>query len=937
MDGRRKLKAPAARLLSTAVLAGACLGRSLAEEYREDFTNGDGGWTGYYRYPQGRRMERGYRAKGCLYADSGTRFSAPPALTGDLRARYGSQFELRFAISDSYDYGGVARLVVTSGNTRWQWDTDIDSATGEWREWVVPVRTDESAGWIRVVGNGRFADLWTAVTALEIVPRRGAGMHLDDVRCVPVRFRDLAGGVGGYALPVRITSEIAYPRVPLDPLIDFRALLRGAGVSSLPDLNSLEVIDMATGRAVPHALEGFASGVRGRVEWVVTAPEHGDYEIRFRTAVAPPPLAPQPRVPLIGVGDLLRYNAGRPRPITVIYVSGLADMNGDGKRDLVGVWNYAHRPGTAWSGCVYFPRVGSNDEFRFGDMVRIPRLPGPVYCFFTVADLNSDGRPDLVHASRNGKRAVFFLSQGTRAAGESLAFEQAGSVDRQGGDWSPVRCVDLDGDGARDLLFGKWRLYSEGTIPEGAATCFFIPNANSAGWPFQAGAAQRLRLGGIQPDFLDIDRDGRLDVVCLVPDPGGRGLSSFQVGWQRNLGGAPPLFSPVELLDEVNSAVRRPTGLAAVRDGPRRGILLVTRNWQRTEFFELNENSEGAPHFRFFAVATSDSAVISASDQAAPFVCDWDGDGDRDLLVGGGYGWPRIILNKGSDERPAYDEPRLIPADGKPIRLLRNEILGPPPCWHDMGYPFPNFVDWDGDGRRDLMLSNETNRIFWFRNIGSAARPAFGTRSQILVDGFPDSPEIRKATAERVAESPHVYPRDPSQPFAWRTGAAFIDVNGDGLLDLIARDGSADSFGLFLRYRQADGALRLRRDRTLETTDGKTFAGTRVNALDWDGDGRFDLVYSRATSDRSKDTIFLARNVGTDADPVFEPERPLRAFGKRIYITRHGPHPWAGDLDGDGKPDLLCYVEWSVYPFYTHAVLAMSERPKLELGPLRAK
>ena len=49
----------------------------------------------------------------------------------------------------------------------------------------------------------------------------------------------------------------------------------------------------------------------------------------------------------------------------------------------------------------------------------------------------------------------------------------------------------------------------------------------------------------------------------------------------------------------------------------------------------------------------------------------------------------------------------------------------------------------------------------------------------------------------------------------------------------------------------------------------------------------------------------------------------------------NGPHPWVGDMNGDGKPDILCYGEWSVYPFYSHAVIEMKERPQYQLG--RAK
>ena len=61
----------------------------------------------------------------------------------------------------------------------------------------------------------------------------------------------------------------------------------------------------------------------------------------------------------------------------------------------------------------------------------------------------------------------------------------------------------------------------------------------------------------------------------------------------------------------------------------------------------------------------------------------------------------------------------------------------------------------------------------------------------------------------------------------------------------------------------------------------------------------------------------------------------MSCVGELINITSHGPHPWVGDVDGDGRPDLLCCVEWSVYPFYSHAAFTMRERPKWELGSVQ--
>ena len=49
-------------------------------------------------------------------------------------------------------------------------------------------------------------------------------------------------------------------------------------------------------------------------------------------------------------------------------------------------------------------------------------------------------------------------------------------------------------------------------------------------------------------------------------------------------------------------------------------------------------------------------------------------------------------------------------------------------------------------------------------------------------------------------------------------------------------------------------------------------------------------------------------------------------------MTHHGPHLWADDLDGDGLPDLVVRVEWSVYPFYGHNAIEMTRRPSFTAG-----
>ena len=265
-----------------------------------------------------------------------------------------------------------------------------------------------------------------------------------------------------------------------------------------------------------------------------------------------------------------------------------------------------------------------------------------------------------------------------------------------------------------------------------------------------------------------------------------------------------------------------------------------------------------------------------------------------------------------------------------------------------MGYVYPVFIDWDADGLPDLICPNETNRIFWYKNRGTRQKPIFGKRRQILCDGYPDSAQLRTLSARRASSADSnngVYPTEKERPFMWRTGVAFADFNGDKLTDFVTLDGHTRKATLFTQYRNRKGLLRLRKNRVLKLADGRVIDDRIVKrrshwtesfrSVDWDRDGLVDLVYSFAGAQggiQDDGSIYLLRNCGTKTDPIFESPVTMRCFGEAIRVTNHGPHPWVGDFNGDGTPDLLCCVEWSVYPFYTHAALMMKQRPKYELG-----
>jgi hypothetical protein len=543
-----------------------------------------------------------------------------------------------------------------------------------------------------------------------------------------------------------------------------------------------------------------------------------------------------------------------------------------------------------------------------------------VYMWADFADFDGDGMADVVWRPSNSDRLFFYRNSGRRDAGGMPVFVDAGSTPVETREWQACRATDLDNDGAMDVAIGD----------------LWLRNIGGRRLPLRLAPAVRLHAAGAQCWF-DVDRDGRLDAV-VREEAGGEGLSNYGIAWRRNVGGSPPRFQDAAPLADVNALAEHPVHVAAVNTGPQRGLLVTLYPNQATSLFQQT----GAGRFQLAGVAQSKSAVISLGDQAWPHFCDWDGDGDLDLLAGGGYGWIQIVINDGSVQRPKWGLPQYVVADGRPIRLTRNEILGGE-NWHDMGYPYPAYVDWDGDGRPDLVVPNETNRIFWYRNLGIRGAPRFGPRRQVLCDEYPDSPRLRRQSAERASDPKSnngVYPFEPEQPFCWRTGAAFADWNADGFMDFVTLAGYARVATLFTQYRDSEGAVRLKIERVLRLADGRAISDAIIDrrarwtesfrAVDWNGDGLLDLIYSVAGSHHGTldgGSIYLLENVGSPQSPVFAAPRTLRCYGEPIRITNHGPHPWAGDFDGDGLPDLVACVEWSVYPFYSHHAIELQRRP----------
>ncbi|MGB2820750.1 MAG: FG-GAP-like repeat-containing protein, partial [Phycisphaerae bacterium] len=183
---------------------------------------------------------------------------------------------------------------------------------------------------------------------------------------------------------------------------------------------------------------------------------------------------------------------------------------------------------------------------------------------------------------------------------------------------------------------------------------------------------------------------------------------------------------------------------------------------------------------------------------------DWNNDGRKDLITGERNGYIRIYLNVGTDAGPAFSGYSFLQVGGSTF---------------DCGFSsMPEIVDWNNDGRKDVLCGDDTGYVRLLINVGTDASPAFST-------------------------------------------AAYV-YNGASLL----------------------------------------YAGSRASpaVADWDGDGRKDLLVGNTNG-----TICYFRNVGTDAAPVFNGYELLTAGGSTLDVAYYSRFDVA-DWNNDGRDDVIC-------------------------------
>lgn len=623
---------------------------------------------------------------------------------------------------------------------------------------------------------------------------------------------------------------------------------------------------------------------------------------------------PMADVPTIGDGDFLSYGRrGIKAPISGGYNESIdaVDYDKDGDVDLfVGFSGVPHK-----KGIYYYENIGSANNPLLVTGKRIYKFKKK----FQIIDWDKDGQFEILLDSEIFKQNKTYNKPIISRLGKLTEPASAQAI-----------FIDWDGDDVDDILMTQqiipryYPSYSvwDPTLPPYTSLgvwmgssernkIVFYKNIGSnvkpvyeMSLPVKADGIPIELFGSLNISVGDLDGDGDKDLVA-----GNR----FQLMSFRNEGtNSSPKLAKGRLLktrDNKNpfGIYTRPKLVDWDGDG-KIDILLGNEDGRPTWIKNLGDGKYDIERFIIQLDPDVDFGCLSV-----PVVCDWDSDGDYDLLAGNSSGFVEYVENiSSSANKFIFRRSRNLTADGRKIRILAynsGSIQGPHEAKY--GYTMPTVADWDEDGDLDLLLSDIKGEHHFYKNIGTKYQP-----------------ELTKAEKLQVAWSEN----PPKPSFNWRDPEptelityprcrpAVVDWNMDGLLDYVALD--HEGFLVFYEtFIKKDVKWLKKGSRSFINQDGSPIriskqvgaksGRARILFADWDNDGDLDIIHN-AHGLFGDTPSFLKKvkhagwfeNMGGEDQPKFIWRGEI--IKKDIPRTsEHSTSPEVIDFDGDGKLDLV--------------------------------
>lgn len=482
-----------------------------------------------------------------------------------------------------------------------------------------------------------------------------------------------------------------------------------------------------------------------------------------------------------------------------------ADYDGDGKTDV-----FSNRGEGAITFYKNISTSNSIHDMRIAEGVYLEANGMPIQIWNATpdfADIDSDGDLDIFSGTEDGP-IYFFENVGTRTnpvftMGRIIAFFEY--MDLRSG----VKVADFDGDGLLDFVAGRYwertqwgeqpRMYGKlyKNIGTPTAPKFEARDAfNGSPYTEQFQIADAVRQNGVRA--ADWNGDGKLDLIA--------GDTDGYVWYFRNTTNEKfPVFAAGEKLNSNGKPIRvygewkesRAAGYARPdvydwnNDGRKDLLVADGRGWL---FLFLNNGTATNPKLDGGMRMQANGKPIDGTARGSVLVCDWNNDGKKDIIFGmiGGKelsehrDWPPLhenptedsgflfYKNIGTDASPLLDFPKWIyagPGGGKVITYSRPNL--------------GDYVDWNGDGKKDLVACEFERNARVYINTGSG--------------GNNEEPEFTSSETGITIVQP------------WTTqmmsGADAIDFNGDGDIDILTGQGHGESGLRFYERSYIEDAL----------------------------------------------------------------------------------------------------------------------------------
>ena len=559
----------------------------------------------------------------------------------------------------------------------------------------------------------------------------------------------------------------------------------------------------------------------------------------------------------------------------------IADLKGDGTPALLIAET---NPGVS----IYY-------DFNLSNATHyLPQASNPTGV--SVGDVNGDGHPDVVFLDGGGEVAsdtgtVYILLNNGDGTLTPKANYPANGPDS-------VAIADVNGDGKPDLIVGTFGSTSAGSV------AVFLGNGDGT---FQNPTNYPTSSGVINVVVADFKHDGHPDIAYVI------------------YGNTNPVNSIGVLLGNGRGSF---TQAGSVFSSGGDAQYLVTADFNGDGRLDLAAGN-GNDATVTILLGNGDGTFQAPHGYSVPYepveltVTDFNNDGFADILIG--VGSPTAL---GESENSMVIGVLLGNGDGTFQGSTTTPIGG-------SSAAFLAVADFNGDGKTDAVIAAaDTGNMAFFAgngngtfqppviNQGELSQPGVAAVGDFNGDGRPDL-----AIAQTGASSLYVLlnagsgkfqsPSTTSSGGSSPTGIAAADFNRDGKIDLaVANSGGQSDTGQNLTGNVA--ILTGSGSGTFSVTNTYTAgtAPTAIAAADLNGDGKPDLV----VSDSGVNGGTGAPNIA-GAVYVFLNQGSSFPSSNKYTVSSFPGALAIGDLNGDGRPDLVVATEDTNYNYYLGILL----------------